>query len=80
MNLDDGNEDLLEDDLENRGGLAEPLLEDDSENQGDLAQDLIEDDSDNQEDLAQSQSTGQAILAIAIPALGALAIDPLMVR
>lgn len=35
-------------------------------------------DSEDQESLAQSQSTGEAILAIAIPALAALSIDPLM--
>jgi hypothetical protein len=34
----------------------------------------------DQEDLPQSQSTGKEILAIAIPALAGLAIDPLMVR
>ena len=39
-------------------------------------------DQEDQEDLPQRQSssTGKEILAIAIPALAGLAIDPLMVR
>ncbi len=37
-------------------------------------------ESDNDLEETESQSTGQAILAIAIPALAGLAIDPLMVR
>ena len=36
--------------------------------------------STNDLENVESQSTGQAILAIAIPALAGLAIDPLMVR
>ena len=54
-------------------------------------EDAIDDDDEDDEssndssasnsgDLAQRQTTGEAILSIAIPALAGLAIDPLMVR
>jgi len=61
---------------------------------GDEADDVDDDEEDGEDDssassamedysdvdFSQSQSTGQEILSIAIPALAGLAIDPLMVR